>query len=73
MSVPSFPESGHSCIGGFVAAVATVNKLAFIDHAKDGEDIMFNWVEWADKPTRGAAMEKMMKDERMHGLMPLHA
>ncbi len=26
--------------------------------AKDGEDIVFSWIEWADKPTRDAAMER---------------
>jgi uncharacterized protein YbaA (DUF1428 family) len=30
---------------------------------------MVNWPEWADKPTRDASMEKMIKDERIQGLM----
>ena len=33
--------------------------------AKDDETVMFSWVEWPDKATRDAAMEKMMKDPRM--------
>ena len=33
--------------------------------AKDGETVAFSWVEWPDKKTRDAAMEKMRKDERM--------
>jgi uncharacterized protein YbaA (DUF1428 family) len=37
--------------------------------AKDDETIVFSWIEWPDKPTRDAAMKKMMsaqfKDERM--------
>ena len=32
--------------------------------ATDGEGIAFSWIEWADKPMRDAAMEKMVKDER---------
>ena len=37
--------------------------------AKDGETVVFSWVEWPDKETRDAAMQKLMsedfKDERM--------
>lgn len=37
--------------------------------AKDGETIVFSWVEWPDKATRDAAMQTMMsedfKDERL--------
>lgn len=33
--------------------------------AQDGESVVFSWVEWPDKATRDAAMEKMMKDPRM--------
>ena len=37
--------------------------------AKDDETVVFSWIEWPDKETRDAAMEKMMspdfKDERM--------
>ncbi len=37
--------------------------------ATDDESIVFSWIEWPDKATRDAAMEKMMsedfKDERM--------
>ena len=29
------------------------------------ESVVFSWVEWPDKATRDAAMEKMMKDPRM--------
>ena len=32
---------------------------------KDGEAVVFSWIEWPDKPTRDAAMAKMMADERM--------
>ena len=33
--------------------------------AKDGESVVFAWVEWPDKATRDAGMEKVMKDPRM--------
>lgn len=33
--------------------------------AKEGEAIVFSWIEWPDKATHDAAMEKMMKDPRM--------
>lgn len=89
-------------IDGFVLAVPTANRQAFIDHAKAfnplfieygasrviegwGDDVpegkvtdfrravqatgeetvCFSWVEWPDKATRDAAMEKMMQDPRM--------
>jgi uncharacterized protein YbaA (DUF1428 family) len=37
--------------------------------AKEDEDVIFSWIEWPDKATRDAAMEKMMdpnnQDPRM--------
>jgi uncharacterized protein YbaA (DUF1428 family) len=33
--------------------------------AKDDETVVFSWVEWPDKPTREAAMKKVMDDPRM--------
>jgi uncharacterized protein YbaA (DUF1428 family) len=34
--------------------------------AKDDETVVFSFVEWPDKATRDAAMERMMKDPRMN-------
>lgn len=35
---------------------------------KDGETVAVGWITWPDKPTRDAAWEKLMKDERMMGI-----
>ena len=34
-------------------------------NAEEGEAVLFSWVEWPDKDTRDAAIEKMMADPRM--------
>ena len=34
--------------------------------AKDDETVVFSWVEWPDKATRDAAMEKFRTDQRMN-------
>lgn len=36
--------------------------------SKDGETIIFSWIEWPDKATRDAGMAALMADERMNAL-----
>ncbi len=34
---------------------------------KEGEAVVFSWIEWPDKATRDAAYQRMESDERMTG------
>jgi uncharacterized protein YbaA (DUF1428 family) len=38
--------------------------------AKDGETVVFGWIEWPDKPTRDAGMRALMEDPRMRETPP---
>jgi uncharacterized protein YbaA (DUF1428 family) len=38
--------------------------------AKDGETVVFGWIEWPDKPTRDAGMGALMHDPRMRETPP---
>jgi len=38
--------------------------------AEPGEQIVFGWIEWPDKPTRDAAFAKVMQDPEMQAIKP---
>jgi len=38
--------------------------------AKDGETVIFGWIEWPDKPTRDSGMGALMQDPRMREMPP---
>ena len=42
-----------------------VTDYARAAHKRDGETVVFSWVEWPDKAARTAGWEKVMADERM--------
>ncbi len=42
-----------------------VTDYARAAHAKDGETVVYSWVEWPSKEARTAGWEKVMADERM--------
>ena len=38
--------------------------------AKDGETVIFGWIDWPDKSTRDAGMGALMQDARMRETPP---
>lgn len=43
-----------------------VTDYARAAHKKDGETVVFSWVEWPSKAARDSGWEKVMADERMN-------
>ena len=72
MADSAFIEMGATrvveCWGDDVPS-GTTTDFRMAVKATDDEDVVFSWIEWPDKPTRDAAMAKMMSpdfnDERM--------
>lgn len=48
----------------------TTTDFARAVAATDAETVAFAWIEWPDKATRDAAMEKLRSDPRMAGPPP---
>lgn len=65
---PLFLEHGatsvRECWGDDVPAGKQTDFMRAVQ-AKDGESVVFSWVEWPDKNTRDAGMKKVMDDPRM--------
>jgi uncharacterized protein YbaA (DUF1428 family) len=65
---PVFMEFGATrCVEGWGDDVPPGKQTDFqrAVQAKENETVVFSWIEWPDKATRDAGMEKMMKDPRM--------
>jgi uncharacterized protein YbaA (DUF1428 family) len=68
-----FQEKGAlRLVDGWGADVPTGKVTDFnrAVQAKDGETVVFGWIEWPDKPTRDAGMGTLMQDPRMREAPP---
>jgi uncharacterized protein YbaA (DUF1428 family) len=68
-----FQEKGASrVVDGWGADVPAgkVTDFKRAVQAKDGETVVFGWIEWPDKPTRNAGMGALMQDPRMRETPP---
>jgi len=45
-----------------------VTSMPMAIKLKEGEEVLFSWCEWPDKPTRDASFEKIMKDMEEMGI-----
>lgn len=72
-SAELFREKGAlRLVDGWGANVpaGTVTDFKRAVQAKDGETVVFGWIEWPDKPTRDAGMGALMQDPRMRQISP---
>ncbi len=68
-----FQENGASRVvngWGVNVAAGKVADLRRAVQAKDGETVVFGWIEWPDKATRDAGMRALMQDARMRDAPP---
>ncbi len=68
-----FQENGALRVVGGWGADVPDGKLTDFKRAvlaKDGETVIFGWIEWPDKPTRDAGRGALMQDPRMREMPP---
>ncbi|MDP9064574.1 MAG: DUF1428 domain-containing protein [Pseudomonadota bacterium] len=67
-AVPIFKDHGATrVVEGWADDVPHGKSTDFYRavQAKEGEIVVFSWIEWPDKATRDAGMKKIMEDPRM--------
>ena len=67
-AAPIFKEHGATRVAECWADDVPVGKTTDFHRAvqrRDGETVVFSWIEWPDKETRDAGMKKVMADPRM--------
>lgn len=72
-AAPLFKEKGAlRLVDGWGADVPAgkVTDFRRAVQSKDGETVIFGWIEWPDKPTRDAGMGALMYDPRMREVSP---